>query len=518
MFIVWTGIILLNVAWGSPIAAQLNWGPRFDTGKAEVPNHVARKSKLLQSGGGTAESEAAVTRGLEWLASKQQRDGSWSFEFDGLSKDQVAATGLALLPFFSAREGPGYGFKYRDLIKRGMNWLVTRQSASGVFDGETSMFSHTVASMVLCKAAWLTGDSNLQQRATAAVSYIVQAQASDGSWGIAPRQKGDVLSIGWQIHALVTAKQSRIPFDHDAVFRKADEFLRDVAMDGGASFGKRGSSESLSQTPVGLYCWHAMGTVRSGNQSFLRGVTNLKRFAPGPNSFIDISRWYFTSTLLHSIGGSDWHNDWNPKVRDALIRLQELGPVDRFGGSWGGDFGEIGPAYGRLGTTALAVLTLQIYYRDTPFADADQGNNNTGPRTSVPTTSYADSKPEQGHQSESDRSNNKSAATDLPLDQITIVVFLSLIVVSFALMVLLIAWLQKCPWYVAMFEVIKALWTAVVAVVVVAGAVMMVFAVLGAAGGRPGGNNLRTCRWCGLVVDGSIPGVMRCPGCGSPLF
>ena len=41
----------------------------------------ATKDKLLKAGGGNTESEAAVARGLAWLARKQLKDGSW--EFDG---------------------------------------------------------------------------------------------------------------------------------------------------------------------------------------------------------------------------------------------------------------------------------------------------------------------------------------------------------------------------------------------------------------------------------------------------
>ena len=67
-------------------------------------------------------SEAAVARGLAWLARKQLKDGSW--EFDGSSKDKVAATGMALLPFLAAGETHKFGTKYKKTVENGLNWLT----------------------------------------------------------------------------------------------------------------------------------------------------------------------------------------------------------------------------------------------------------------------------------------------------------------------------------------------------------------------------------------------------------
>src|SRR5436190_243655 len=71
----------------------------------------ATKNALLKAGGGNDISEAAVARGLVWLAHMQLKDGSW--EFDGSSKDKIAATGMALLPFLAAGETHKFGMKYQ---------------------------------------------------------------------------------------------------------------------------------------------------------------------------------------------------------------------------------------------------------------------------------------------------------------------------------------------------------------------------------------------------------------------
>src|SRR5262245_10080013 len=84
-----------------------------------------RREFLLKHGGGNAESEAAVARGLAWLAKQQKDDGHW--EFDGSSKDDVAATGMALLPFLAAGETHENGRNHKKTVAAGVEWLTKKQ-------------------------------------------------------------------------------------------------------------------------------------------------------------------------------------------------------------------------------------------------------------------------------------------------------------------------------------------------------------------------------------------------------
>jgi hypothetical protein len=77
---------------------------------------------------------------------------------------------------------------------------------------------------------------------------------------------------------------------------------------------------------------------------------------------------YYATQVMHHMGGDAWQF-WNlgpagtgkGGIRDTLIARQDTGAGGRPGqkGSWEGS-PHVG---GRLGATALGLLTLQIYYR-----------------------------------------------------------------------------------------------------------------------------------------------------------
>jgi hypothetical protein len=60
-------------------------------------------------------------------------------------------------------------------------------------------------------------------------------------------------------------------------------------------------------------------------------------------------------------------------MRDLLIDLQDKSGDPARKGSWERDSGFIGSACGRLGTTCLALLTLEVYYRHLPLYKRDSG-------------------------------------------------------------------------------------------------------------------------------------------------
>src|SRR5690242_14002979 len=76
---------------------------------------------------GTPESEAAVNRGLAYLASSQLADGHWS---SGGYRGDVGITGLCLLAFLASGHQPGRG-KYGLVMEEAVNFLASCVQMSG---------------------------------------------------------------------------------------------------------------------------------------------------------------------------------------------------------------------------------------------------------------------------------------------------------------------------------------------------------------------------------------------------
>ena len=189
------------------------------------------KQALLEFYGGTAESEAAVMRGLRWLAAHQQSDGSWSLkEFakgiagcdcqaqaDNTVDDSLTAgTAFGVLPFLGAGvthnrapDEPSELAKYKPVVQNALTFLAKQQvrgkDAKDKQDGslDKNMYAHTLGTIAFCEAYGLSADERLKVNAQLALKYLLQAQhAKGGGWRYGAGQEGDMSVTGWVILAI----------------------------------------------------------------------------------------------------------------------------------------------------------------------------------------------------------------------------------------------------------------------------------------------------------------------------
>ena len=338
------------------------------------------RAQIIQREGGTSYTEAAVARGLHWLARHQNADGSWSLdawhrapgafgEGNGLGgHSDTAATALALLPFLGAGQ-THYKGEYSDTVLNGLRWLVEHQGEDGDLRGRGigRLYAHGQATIALCEAFALTGDEQLQVPAQAALDYIVRAQHSAGGWRYEPGQPGDTSVVGWQLMALRSGKMAylRVPQN---VFQQADRFLDSVATDRYRSQyayqPNRGTSHVM--TAEALLCRQYLGWPKE-HEGLELGVQYLLDDHPPNGRLPNIYYWYYATQVMHHMGGAAW-SKWNYKIRSILVDMQEKrGPM---AGSWTPRGGHSGRG-GRIYMTALAVCTLEVYYRYLPMYRPD---------------------------------------------------------------------------------------------------------------------------------------------------
>jgi RNA polymerase sigma factor (sigma-70 family) len=382
------GAGLLTASWkGGPSAAAAEPPPAAAGARDEPPAPRdgkpaaagrpaadALRALLAERAGGSVRSEAAVAAGLDWLARHQAADGHWSlngFDADGhcdctgpaSQKNDTAGTAFGLLPFLAAGITPrstGKDAAYAKTVERGLAFLRKSQAAEGELPG--GMYAHALGTMALCQAYALTGDPALKEPAQQAVNYIVDGQSPRaGGWGYVPRQeRSDTSVTGWQVQALKWGELAGLPIPEktkDGVARWLDSC---ESPDGG--YGYVGPMPTATMTASGLLCRQALGWGKR-KPTLVGGVKYLQPLPPGgqPNLYYD----YYATQVLYNLGGPRWAG-WNRAERDRLVEAQDKGDTPGHAhqkGSWTPERDIFGGAGGRVMTTSLALLVLEVYYR-----------------------------------------------------------------------------------------------------------------------------------------------------------
>jgi hypothetical protein len=315
------------------------------------------KLELLRDGGGTKESEEAVARGLKWLVGRQHpKNGNWSCRDPKLNE---AATALALLPFLGAGESSTTG-PYARTVSKGLLFLRSRQDRKEGFIGQG--YTHALATIALCEAYGLTGDPHLKKSAQEAINYIVRVQHAGGGWRYRPGEAGDTSVTGWFFSALKAGQMVGLEVPKSSLDR-VYHFLDSVAGPAGG-FGYTGPGRLPTCTAIGSLCrlYQGWDLAQPNLADGVDFVLSQPFDVPKPSIY---HRYYATQVLYH-VGGERW-NTWNPKIRDLLIATQDRLPDPKLQGSWTADLDIHGNVGGRVLTTSLSLLTLEVYYRHVPL-------------------------------------------------------------------------------------------------------------------------------------------------------
>jgi len=330
----------------------------------------ADRGAAVRDRGGSAASEAAVERGLAWLARHQAADGSWRFDLSGCQCDggcrdagtvssTTAATGIALLPFLGAGHTQAAG-AYRETVTRGLYYLMSRVQPTprGGDLAEGTMYGQGVATLALAEALGMTKDEMLVRPVRDAVRFIVTAQdAYGGGWRYLPGQAGDTTVTAWQLTALKSAALAGLEVP-SPTFDGVCRFLDRVETQGGAAYGYQSPQARSCTSAIGLLCRMYTGWDRE--EALDRGLAALAK--PGPAVQGVYQNFYLAQALLQRDHPA-WPR-WNARNRDQLVARQ--GAIGHEAGSWFFADPETAPG-GRLAHTALAVLTLEVYYRLLPI-------------------------------------------------------------------------------------------------------------------------------------------------------
>jgi len=392
---------------GPPVGRRLEeipevYRPRLD------PN----RSVHARRAGATAESEEAVQRALVWLARHQDTDGRWDAATARSSDGSVpkgedshtahcppgdicagecyyweadtATTGLALLAFL----GAGYTHQsgdYQQTIARGLDYLIAIQRPDGDLRGRSrsvGMYCHSMAALALTEAYALTGDERLRDPVERAVAFLVDAQYKGRlGWRYAPAGEiqqepsedrrrwtydphppvGDTSVLGWVVMVLKSASEVGIDVPASAR-RSALGWLERVA-DGDAGGLARYQPYRPPDPTMTAEAWVCRQFLEVGGPGPASDEARsyLLDHMPRRDQY-NIYYWYYGTLAMFQHGGPAWER-WNRAVREELVELQHTDSERHAFGSWDPDPTRYGIHGGRVYTTALAAMTLEVYYR-----------------------------------------------------------------------------------------------------------------------------------------------------------
>ena len=352
------------------------------------------REKVIEDLGGTKRSEKAAAAGLAWLARHQAKDGCWCNRYLGHGPECVcerenpcrgqgddfakAQTGLALLAFQAGGHFYFNDREYSEHVRNGLDWLVENQDANGGLHRSNRdayhyyMYEHGIATFALAEAC-AVAVAKKQEPAKAyldaakrAIAYIEDQQHDDGGWRytsnkIAP---SDTSVTGWQVLALKSAKEAGIEVKPECL-EKVRRFLVSCETGSNGRTGYQGGNVLTDATTgVGMLVHQFLLNTPESDlvldaSKYLSGVAERswgQSRVPQPDYYL----WYNCTLAMHRVGGPDWDR-WNNVVRDSVIDLQEGEQAGCARGSWSPN-SKWGNG-GRIYTTALAVLTLEVYYR-----------------------------------------------------------------------------------------------------------------------------------------------------------
>ena len=341
-----------------------------------------RRAAAAAARGGSQDTERAVQAALTWLAAAQSGDGRWIAAAHGGgveravqghhrhgagAKSDHGVTGLALLAFLGAgnthREGP-----YAANVSRGLRTLVERQRGDGSLAGDAEFFAalycHGMATIALAEACAITGDDALRPALDRAVRYTLSMQsAATGGWRYAAGDRGDTSQHGWQVMVLSSCRQAGIVGLEPAADR-ARTFLQSVSSGraGGLAAYRPGERPTVAMTAEALVCRLFLG-LPADDRAAVEAVEMLAQSLPArenPNAYT----WYYATLASFHVGGPQWER-WNEGLQAALLPLQRR-EATSLDGSWDPDpvWGGHG---GRVYSTALSAMTLEVYYRHLPM-------------------------------------------------------------------------------------------------------------------------------------------------------
>lgn len=360
---------LVRISIACPTAGLLGWLSHAQQPAAKISSAPSITNRS-RSGAEflTQETQAAIDRGLDFLARSQLPDGSFSDRLGGAAVGVTALAGLALM---AAGNQPGRG-KYGKQVARAVEYVASMangpntgflttpdsQLSARLSSTPAPMYSHGFGTLFLAEVCGMVPDVSRDRRVRGAleqaIAFTVAAQNKEGGWRYEPNaQFADVSVTTAQMMALRAAKNAGVFIRKNVIDNGANYIKACQLPDGGFSYWKGQGFSAFARSAASIVGLYSAGIYEG--KEVERGLKYLQQFTPGrafghreipPQHY-----WYgqYYAALAMWTAGDEYWTPWLPAIRDELLAKARAS-----NGSWSD------VSYGSAYATAMALIILQL--------------------------------------------------------------------------------------------------------------------------------------------------------------
>lgn len=311
----------------------------------------------------TPEIQAAIDRGLKYLARAQSQDGSWRTH-GATGSYPTAMTALAGLALIGSGSTPTEG-PYARHVSAAVTALLGSARRDGLIaqlDEEYQhMHGHGFAMLFLAECYGMEEDPRRQAQLKLVLQRAVEltgrSQSAAGGWLYTADSRGDEGSVTvTQVQGLRACRNAGIEVPKEIIDNAMDYLEKSRNNDGGIRYNASGGGPSRPPiTAAAIVCWYNAGIY---DEPRVKQALRFVEVNVWPTRGESWGHFYYAqlymAQVMYLTGEEEWRSYYRAMSRILLDQQSE-------DGSWMGD--SVGPVYG----TATALIILQLPYKHLPI-------------------------------------------------------------------------------------------------------------------------------------------------------
>ncbi len=313
----------------------------------------------------TAKSQAAVKKGLDYLAKMQTQDGNWTNMRDGEAYPITMAS-IAGMAFLANGNTPTRG-PYADQVRRIERYLMSNATPSGLITGASEeqgrpMYGHGFSMLFLSECYGMETDERLRTKLKKilieAIHLTARGQSGLGGWTYNPGGGDEGSVTVTQMQGLRAANNAGFSVPKATIDEAVKYLERCKTAEGGIqySYGSGGDTR-LPISAAAIATLYNAGEYDSrladSCMAYVwKRFTAQKEFTKGEGH--DFYTHLYAAQAFYQAGDKYW-DEYFPTAREQIMKMQQAD------GSWTGE--SVGPVYG----TGISLVILQLPYKFLPI-------------------------------------------------------------------------------------------------------------------------------------------------------